>query len=332
MSLSIQKRWEIVFLHHHPKGPKMSIKPLACYMHCSINTIKHWLNTYASTGDVQDLPHSGRPKLTTEKQDDKIEQLALTNDEDTSDQLTTRAKRKGIDVSSRTVRHRLQQRGIAMLPTTSKPLLTEAHREKRMAWAEANVDTDWNKVVFTDETTFKLFQVRKKVWRRKGEVKIRQTVKHPLKVHVWGCFSAKGWGRICTFTKNLNAQLLTKIYQWGLLGTSKKWFGNDTSKWVLQEDNDPKHTSKLAQQWKAQNNVNRMAWPPQSPDLNPIENAWKVLKSNVAHHHPKTKGALVRAIQNEWGRLPMEYAQALVKSMPRRIDQVLEVEGDVIMY
>eukprot|EP00727_Mastigamoeba_balamuthi_P003789 m51a1_g13407 hypothetical protein (207) ;mRNA; f:54311-65805 len=97
-------------------------------------------------------------------------------------------------------------------------------------------------------------------------------VKHLGKVHVWGCFSTEGFECLYTFTCNLNSKKLCHIYNKALLPSAKKMFGPVPGGWVLQEDNNPKHTSKLAKAWRASHNVDRMAWPACSPDLNPIEN------------------------------------------------------------
>ena len=40
---------------------------------------------------------------------------------------------------------------------------------------------------------------------------------------------------------------------------------------IVQQDNDPKHTSKRAKEWMEDNNITLLDWPPQSPDLNPTE-------------------------------------------------------------
>eukprot|EP00727_Mastigamoeba_balamuthi_P012667 m51a1_g8022 hypothetical protein (100) ;mRNA; r:1618-2674 len=57
---------------------------------------------------------------------------------------------------------------------------------------------------------------------------------------------AEGFGRLYTFMCNLNSKKLCHIYNKALLPSAKKMFGPAPDDWVLQEDNDPKHTSKLA--------------------------------------------------------------------------------------
>jgi transposase len=54
MEFSIQKRWEIVFLHLHKLGPKLSIRAIAKELKCSRDTVQTWINRYQETGNIQD--------------------------------------------------------------------------------------------------------------------------------------------------------------------------------------------------------------------------------------------------------------------------------------
>ena len=109
-------------------------------------------------------------------------------------------------------------------------------------------------------------------------------------------------------------------------------FGDENDDWMLQEDNDPKHTLKKCENWRDENGVTRIRWPSQSPDLNPMENLWANMKINVMKRHPKNLQELQNMVDEEWSKFGPELAQHLVESMPRRIQAIIAVDGDYIMY
>jgi transposase len=299
---------------------------------CDKNTAKYWLARWKETKDLSDLPRSGRRRGTTPKQDEKI--LSLAGDEmfATSSDIEDRLKKKRAKISQRTIRRRLREAGAKYGLPMSKPLLTEGHRKNRLKWAKRHRLTDWDRVIFSDEMAVYLNRVKRRVWNLPGKKKVIRNVKHPVKVNVWGCFSSKGFGRIMCFKQNLNAKLMCDIYKRGLLPTARNQFGPDSTSWKLLEDNDPKHASKLAKKWKAENGVKNIDWPSASPDVNPIENVWNLVKMSLQKKKLKTPRSLARAIKRQWKTLPQELAVKLVDSMKNRVSDVIENKGDFILY
>ena len=76
MSLPIHKRYEIIFLSCHSRGPKLGLKAVAKEVKCDKKAVKYWLNRWKQSKDLTDLPRSGRPRETTQKQDERIVSLA----------------------------------------------------------------------------------------------------------------------------------------------------------------------------------------------------------------------------------------------------------------
>ena len=332
MVLSVQRRWEIVFLHKHPLGPKMSTYAIAKYIGCDLKTVENWLKRYEETNDVQEKEGRGRKRKFSEILDKKLIRAIEKEPTTSSRCLSARLKAKGVSISPSTIQKRLRESGVTYRNPIPKPLLTERHRLQRLQWARKYKNQDCSKVIFTDESSFSLFSSLKKLWIKIGSRIFVPKVKHSPKIHVWACFSWNGLGKIFLFKKNLNAIRLCKIYASALLPSARKWFGDSNDHWVLQEDNDPKHQSKFANEWRAKKKITRLPWPARSPDLNPVENIWAILKSNVRYHQPKNLKELASAIRKEWKNLSIEYAQNLVASVQRRIKDVLEKNGDHILY
>ena len=79
MEFPIQKRWEIIFLHLHRLGPKLSIRVIAKELQCSKDTVETWIHRYQKTGDVQDEERIGRKRKTSEREDLDIATIAKKN-------------------------------------------------------------------------------------------------------------------------------------------------------------------------------------------------------------------------------------------------------------
>ncbi len=93
------------------------------------------------------------------------------------------------------------------------------------------------------------------------------------------------------------------------------------------DDNDPKHTSKATVGFLKKNRVKVIQCPSMSPDLNPIEHLWGILKRQVEHHSPSSIQSLKEVILEEWKKIDLAKCRQLVHSMPRRLGAVIKNHG-----
>ena len=119
---------------------------------------------------------------------------------------------------------------------------------------------------------------------------------------------------------------MVEIYNKGLLPSAQQFNRKRKRNWLLLEDGDPKHTSKLSKAWKAENQINVLEWPANSPDCNLIEN------DSIKQRKIITKNGLIRAIKEEWQSLTTEYTQKLAESDTQRYESVIANQGDWISY
>jgi transposase len=77
-----------------------------------------------------------------------------------------------------------------------------------------------------------------------------------------------------------------------------------------------------------------LPWPAQSPDLNPIEHLWELLKRLLAAYEDPPQGLfqLWERVAIEWGKIAKEECQKLIESMPRRVAAVIKAKGGNTKY
>ena len=79
-------------------------------------------------------------------------------------------------------------------------------------------------------------------------------------------------------------------------------------------DNAPCHTSKKVKSFLVDNRVQVMDWPAQSPDLNPIENIWKIIGDRARTQNPKNQEELWESLKTEWNKITLSFCKKKIDS------------------
>jgi hypothetical protein len=100
--------------------------------------------------------------------------------------------------------------------------------------------------------------------------------------------------------------------------------------WVFQQDNSGPHGSKYVTEWLQDHFPNFCQdWPPYSPDLNPMENMWSIVKDQVLLHHLQNlRQAITQVIKN----LPHTTIVNIIQSMDRRLQSIIDLKGAHTKY
>ena len=211
------------------------------------------------------------------------------------------------------------------------------------SWAEEQLEgtvNNWEAVDFSDESIFCLFgsDGMEWCWRKPEQHWDPQFMKKKVKygngkVVVWGMITPYGVGCIVQIKGNLNKEFYCEILPDNLLDTYQD-LGLDYHDCYFQQDNNPKHTSKLAQAWFHKNHVDLLPWPPNSPDINIIENLWDHLECQVRAHNslPRSEGDLWVALQEELYKIDLAFIRKLYKSLPERVSAVYHANGGNTRY
>jgi DDE superfamily endonuclease len=150
---------------------------------------------------------------------------------------------------------------------------------------------------------------------------------------VWGSMGWNGVGMLIEVEGKMNTDQYCQILDEGMVESFEK-LEMEKDEQYFQQDNDPKHTSRKAQQWFEDNGIQVLSWPAQSPDLNPIEHLWDYLKHQLHKYDTSPHGVheLWDRLVEEWNEIPPEVCQNLIESMPRRIQAAIRAKGGHTKY
>jgi len=85
------------------------------------------------TGDVEDLPKSGRPRKGGVEEEKMLIETVVSHSDMTVQELI---EESNLDLSETTAWRRLRENGFRNKPVKTKWSMTQSHRDERLVWAK----------------------------------------------------------------------------------------------------------------------------------------------------------------------------------------------------
>jgi hypothetical protein len=147
-----------------------------------------------------------------------------------------------------------------------------------------------------------------------------------------GGISLRGATPLAFIRGSVNTEKYIEILDEHLFSTMDFLYSDSSDGWKFQQDNASCHTSVKAKEYFEKIALIVIEWPANSPDLNPIENIWKLVKDMLEKENLKSIHEWIAKINEFWKNISHDYLKSLIDSMKTRIDLCLAANGAHIKY
>jgi len=362
--LTIDKRIEVVLTFERTQ----SISSTSKQCKVSRAAVRHWVSRFKTNGTVNTKSRTGQNTVVSEDAAVEALQLFRTNEnvkpEDVARVLYDKQLCNTIVHKTTIIRRvKLAAENVGLKVWASKGLpckaLTPQTKAKRLNFAQTNKNRNWDNVIFTDRVKLKLefpgSRVQRSVWLvgpRNGAT--RPAVfkpNHPMCLNVYGGITK--WGSTAFHivagttkhksafqtkkgiqSKNITASEYGQVLHNTILPEAKAIFGRrGINTFYVMQDNDPAHHKgpDIVEAWGRAHGCTVHVlpnWPPNSPDLNPIENVWGWLQDQINKLGCTTFQEFKEQACTLFATIPKPMLIHAYNHMHERMLQVIHYQGD----
>lgn len=237
----------------------------------------------------------------------------------------------------------------------SKPLLSQKNIDDRIKFGQIVENAGFltkgpraieliDNILFTDESHIQLYPKLNKrnnpyYTSEKSQVPITPCPKKSLSIMVAGGVCANGLTKLHIVEKD--QKVTGKYYQEKIipiyieaLKTPKVIYNK--RKVTFVQDGAPCHGTKDNMQLLESNFQTvwgKGKWPGNSPDLNPIEHLWSILKESIHKNpRPRNREELIKRVEKAWSEIDKNTIKNICRSFPKRIQEMLNASGGSTDY
>lgn len=305
---------------------------IAELLNVSPATVNYWINR---NGSIETRKRTGRKRKTTQATDDAIFLMSQANPFMPTTEIIYNLQ---LPIGKHAVIQRLKKYGLASYRPAKKEHLSADHIRQRLKFAIEHRDwtiEQWKKVIFSDEKSFSTFgKGFNRVWRTKRQNrydnKYINITRHSGRqtIPVWGCISGTPGNHHIYYIRHgkLNSQKYVPIL--------RTYISNiDTNNLIFMHDQSPIHKAEIVEDFLDEKGIDRLIWPANGPDLNPIENVWAEMeRQNRTRSIPRIED-LWKVVEATFKRMEnSNYITKLIESMPERCKRVIEANGRWTKY
>ena len=314
-----------------------------------LSTIKTTYYREANRINNQSKPRTGAPRKLSDEQRDHLYDIATHQ----NPHITNRELVNEVDgtVKKRSIQRLLREMGRRKWRQKQRPEIKDSHAERRLQWArmyESFTPDMWARVKWSDECMVERGAGIRPVWTFTRPCD--QLVKHDIqekrcgksvKKMFWAAFGQDTRTGLIPLDGDpdsrrggITARVIVSLYE-AFLPTILQ--PGD----IFMQDNASVHTARITRAILQSMGVSTMIWPPYSPDLNPIENLWSLMKAEIYKLYPDLEQAddteetlyyLIEAAKEAWHEIDSTILYNLSVTMPHRVQAVIDADGWYTKY
>lgn len=340
MTISVDKRAEIIFYHGAQKNPKK----IAELVGVSIRIVKFWTTRWDRFKTIEQKQIQGRPRKITGENEQKMLDVIKADSLTSNEEIREKIK---VDCHRTTVSRSLKRHGIRAFRAKKKPRLHPLHKRARRRFCRKVVQekNDPNSMVFSDEKPIYMKGSSKgTIWvkRRRGDKDDKnyfvQVERKGRRLNFWSYVTKEGVGPLCLIPNRFNQVLYKQTLESTFPDLIRLKRGQ---KFSFIQDNARFHTTASVMNYLEplgeQNNFDVPKLPARSPDINIIENCWSELDRLVAKAikeigMPSHWESYVLLCQECWMNISQEFIDSLYASYYKRCAEILAKKGGHIDY